>query len=46
MPLTPKGQKIKKAMRKTYKSEKKAESVFYASKKKGTIRGVCKKKRS
>ena len=43
MPLTPKGKKIKKAMRGTYKSEKKATSVFYASKKKGTITAVCKR---
>lgn len=39
MPLTPKGKKIKRAMEKEY-GEKKGESVFYASRNKGTIRGV------
>lgn len=42
MPLTKKGAKIKRAMRKTY-GKKKGKKVFYASKKKGTIKGVCKK---
>jgi hypothetical protein len=32
------------AMRKTYKSPKKAKSVFYASKNAGKIKGVEKKK--
>ena len=40
MPLTKKGRKIKKAMRATYPSKKKAENVFWASKQKGTIKGV------
>ena len=37
-PLTPKGKKIKKAMKKTY--GKKGERVFYKSQKKGTIKGT------
>jgi len=41
MPKTKKGRKIMKAMKKTY-GKKKGTSVFYASKKKGTIKGVCK----
>ena len=39
MPLTPKGNKIMGAMKEQYGSEK-GESVFYASKNKGTIKGV------
>jgi hypothetical protein len=39
MPLTPKGTKIKNAMQEQYGKEK-GESVFYASKNKGTISGV------
>lgn len=39
MPLTARGRKIKRAMTKQY-GEKKGESVFYASKNKGTISGV------
>jgi len=42
MPLTEKGNKIMAAMRRTYKDPKKAESVFYASRNKGTISGVDK----
>jgi hypothetical protein len=45
MPLTKKGQKIMKAMKGTYGSEKKAESVFYASKNKGKIKGVDKSRK-
>lgn len=41
MPKTKKGHKIMRAMKKTY-GKKKGKSVFYASKKKGTIKGVCK----
>lgn len=41
MPLTKKGAKIKKNMEKTYGS-KEGEKVFYASKNKGTIKGVDK----
>ena len=39
MPLTKKGRKIKKSMRATY-GKKKGERVFWASKEKGTIKGV------
>ena len=39
MPLTKKGSKIIHAMEKEY-GDKKGKSVFYASKNKGTIRGV------
>ena len=39
MPLTPKGNKIMAAMKKEY-GGKKGESVFYASRNKGTISGV------
>ncbi len=42
MPLTKKGSKIEKAMTKEYGS-KKGKEVFYASKNKGTIKGVEKK---
>ena len=44
MPLTKKGSKIKKAMKKEY-GEKKGERVFYASKNKGTIKGVDKSRK-
>ena len=40
MPLTAKGEKIEKAMEKTYGSKEKAEQVLYASKNKGTISGI------
>ena len=39
MPLTQKGEKIEKAMEREY-GGKKGESVFYASRNKGTIKGV------
>lgn len=39
MPLTDKGDKIQRAMRKQY-GKKKGTSVFYASANKGTIKGV------
>jgi hypothetical protein len=39
MPLTAKGEKIKGAMQKEY-GAKEGESVFYASRNKGTISGV------
>ena len=42
MPLTHKGKEIMGAMEKEY-GGKKGESVFYASKNKGTIKGVEKK---
>jgi hypothetical protein len=41
MPLTPKGEKIKRAMKEQY-GEEKGERVFYASENKGTIKGVAK----
>ena len=41
-PLTKKGKKIKASMTEQYGS-KKAEQVFYASKNKGSIKGVDKK---
>jgi len=44
MPVTKKGQKIKKAMEKQYGKEKGAR-VFYASANKGTIKGVEGKKK-
>lgn len=42
MPLTKKGEKVKKAMEKQY-GKKKGEEVFYAAENKGTIKGVAKK---
>jgi hypothetical protein len=39
MPLTAKGSKIMSAMKRQY-GAKKGESVFYASRNKGTIKGV------
>ena len=42
MPLTKKGEKVKAAMKKEY-GPKKGEKVFYASEKKGTIKGIKKK---
>lgn len=44
MPINKKGKKIMKAMKKEY-GEEKGETVFYASKNKGTIKGVEKKKK-
>lgn len=44
MPITKKGKKIKRAMTKQY-GEEKGERVFYASKNKGTIKGVDRKRR-
>ena len=43
MPLTGKGKKIKARMKETYDAN--AERVFYASKNKGTIKGVDKAKK-
>jgi hypothetical protein len=43
MPLTKKGKKIKRAMKKSYGKEK-GEDVFYASQNKGTIKGTHKRK--
>ena len=44
MPLTKKGAKIKQEMKKFY-GAKKGEEVFYASERKGTIKGVAKRKK-
>lgn len=44
MPLTDKGRKILAEMKKEYGKEK-GESVFYASKNKGTITGVGRMRR-
>lgn len=44
MPLTKKGRKIRRAMHKTY-GKKKGERVFYASQKKGTIKGTHRKRK-
>ena len=41
MPLTEKGKKIMKSMKKQY-GKKRGEQVFYASKNKGVIKGVKK----
>jgi len=44
MPLTKKGKKIKRAMREQYGPEK-GEQIFHASRNKGTIKGVEKKRK-
>lgn len=44
MPLTKKGSKIKRAMTKKY-GPKKGTKVFYASRNKGRIKGVERKRR-
>jgi len=44
VPLTKKGNKIKRAMMKTY-GKKKGTRVFYASANKGTIKGVDRRRR-
>ena len=44
MPLTRKGKKIERAMDKEY-GDKRGKKIFYASKNKGTIKGVDKKKK-
>ena len=43
MPLTKKGEKIKREMEKEY-GKKKGDEVFFASQNKGTIKGTHKKK--
>ncbi len=45
MPLNKKGKKIMKAMKKEY-GKNEGKKVFYASKNKGVIKGVEKKKRT
>lgn len=44
MPLTKKGETIKRAMQKEY-GAKKGKQVFYASQNKGTIKGTHRKKK-
>ena len=44
MPVNEKGRKIMKSMKDQY-GKKRGEQVFYASKNKGTIKGVEKKKK-
>ena len=44
MPLNSKGRKIMSSMTKTYGSKRAAKRVFYASKAKGTISAVEKRK--
>ena len=44
MPLTDNGKKIMKSMKKQY-GKKKGEQVFYASKNKGKIKNVDKKRK-
>jgi len=43
MPLTSKGKKIKRAMKKQYGTDK-GEEIFYKSQNKGTIKGTHKKR--
>ena len=43
MPLNEKGKKIMRSMRKQY-GKKRGETIFYASKNEGTIKGVEKRK--
>lgn len=45
MPLTAKGKKVMKAMRKHYGSPKKAKQVFYAMENEGKLKGVHGKKK-
>jgi hypothetical protein len=45
MPMTEKGKKIMKSMKKQY-DKKKGEKIFYASKNKGVIKGVEKGKKA
>ena len=44
MPLTSKGKKIRRAMRKNY-GKKRGDRVFYASQNKGTIKGTHRKRK-
>ena len=44
MPLNKKGKKIMKSMKKQYR-KKRGKTVFYASKNKGVIKGVEKRKK-
>lgn len=44
MPLSKKGKKVKKNMEKTY-GKRKGEQVFYATERKGSIKGLTTKKK-
>jgi|TARA_Y100001938_G_scaffold131835_1_gene189400 hypothetical protein len=44
MPLTKKGKKIMKSMKKSY-GKKRGEQIFYATKNKGKIKGVDTKRK-
>ena len=44
VPLTPKGKKVKSAMRKQYGKDR-GERVFYATENKGSVRGLAKKRK-
>lgn len=44
MPLTKKGKKIMKSMKKNY-GKKKGKAIFYASRNKGIIKGLEKKRK-
>lgn len=44
MPLTPKGEKVKRAMQKQYGKDK-GERVFYATENKGKVKGLTKGKK-
>ena len=44
MPLTKKGKKIKRRMRKTY-GKKKGDRVFYASQRSGRVKGTHRKRK-
>lgn len=44
MPLTKKGEKVKKALQKEY-GKKKGESILYAMENKGTAKGLTKRKK-
>jgi len=44
MPLTKKGRKIMRAMQKTY-GKKRGKAIFYASRNKGIITGVDKRRK-
>lgn len=43
MPLTAKGKKVKKSMQKQY-GKNRGERVFYATERKGAVKGLTKKK--
>jgi len=43
MPLTKKGRKVQKAMRQQYGKER-GDRVFYAAERKGSVKGLAKRK--